>query len=145
MNIFNSLKLGVKLTGSFLLVALIIVAVAVAGYTNMQHINDSLNSLYTDSTLSIQQLGSISTTLYTLRGDLYKSMAIPAQRDVAFTAVQADITALEKEKNIFDAGNMGPAEQAEAEFWHLPVQVVHQLQQAVCLLHGLATGKGDAF
>jgi Four helix bundle sensory module for signal transduction len=42
MNIINNLKLGVKLTGSFLLVALIIVAVAATGYTNMKHINDSL-------------------------------------------------------------------------------------------------------
>ena len=114
MNTFNNLKIGVKLTGSFLLVVLIIVVVAGVGYINMQGINAGMTSLYTDRTLPIQQLGSESTALYTLRGDLYCSLAIPAQRDEAFVAIQADIAALEKQETLYEASFMEADEKAEA-------------------------------
>ena len=106
MNVFNNLKIGVKLTGGFLLVALVIAVVAAVGYTNMQAINVRAVSMYEDRTLPIQQLGAEDTALYTLRGDLYKSLAVPAQRDEAFSAIQDDITTLEKQQALYEASFM---------------------------------------
>jgi hypothetical protein len=114
MNVLNNLKIGVKLTGSFLLVAFLIVVVAVVGYTNMQAIMVGMDTLYNGRTLPIQQLGAEATVLYTLRGDLYKSMAVPVQRDEAFTAIQADITALEQQEKLYEASSMAGDEKAEA-------------------------------
>ena len=114
MKAFDNLKIGVKLTGSFLLVALIIAVVAGVGFANMKNINDGMTSLYIDRTLPIQQLGAQSTALYTLRGDLYKSLAIPAERDEAFSAIQAEITALEKQKSLYEASFIYGDEKAES-------------------------------
>ena len=119
MSAFNNLKIGIKLTGSFLLVGLIIAVVAVVGYTNMKNINDGMASLYNDRTLPIQQLGLESTALYTLRGDLYESLAIPAQRDEAFSGIQADIPALEKQKTLYEASFMKADEKAEAAHFNM--------------------------
>ena len=116
MNILNNLKIGVKLIGSFLLVSLIIVTVALVGYINMRTINDNVANLYTHRTLPIEQLGSEATALYTLRGDLYESLAVPAKRDDAFAAIQADMAALEKQHALYAASPMQQAdEQAEAD------------------------------
>ena len=42
MSALNHLKVGVKLIGSFLVVALVVVAVAVVGYSNMQSLSNGM-------------------------------------------------------------------------------------------------------
>ncbi len=46
MTYFSTLKVGVKLVGSFLMVALIIAVVAAVGYVNMGTINAGVGALY---------------------------------------------------------------------------------------------------
>ena len=115
MNTINNLKIGVRLTLSFVLVALIIVVVAIVGYINIQSTNDMVANLYSNRTLPIEQLGAEDTALYTLRGDLYKSLAIPAQRDEAFTGIQTDMADLEKQQALYNASFMAADEKAEAD------------------------------
>ena len=114
MQAYNNLKIGIKLIGGYLLVALVIVLVAVVGYANMRSISSGISDLYDHNTLPIQYLGAESTALYTLRGDLYKSLAIPAQRDAAFKAIQADILAVEKQKALYDATDIQGDEKVES-------------------------------
>lgn len=56
MNTFNNLKTGVKLTGGFLFVAFIIVAVAVVGYFNMKSLATNTATMYHDRLVPIRQL-----------------------------------------------------------------------------------------
>ncbi len=114
MKVLTDLKLGIKLTGGYLLVALVIVIVAGVGYANMKAISDGISNLYDHNTIPIQQLGLESTALYTMRGDLYKSLAIPSQRDATFKAIQNDIATLEKEKSAYEASSISKDEIAEA-------------------------------
>ena len=114
MKAFNNLKIGVKLTGGFLLVALIIAVVAGVGFADTKNINDGMTLLYNDRTLPIQQLGAESTALYTIRGDLFKALAIPELRNDAFTAIRDNIALLEKNKALYEASFMEADEKAEA-------------------------------
>jgi len=111
---FNNLKIGVKLTGGFLLVALIIAVVAGVGFADTKNINDGMTILYNERTLPIQQLGAESTALYTIRGDLFKALAVPELRNDAFTAIRDNIALLEKNKALYEASFMEADEKAEA-------------------------------
>ena len=114
MKWYNDLKTGVKISAAFGVVVVLMILVSAFGYIGINSIHDGMNNLYDNNALPIQQLGAESTALYTLRGDLYKSIAIPAQQEEAFTAVQADISELEKQKAQYEATALGTDEQAEA-------------------------------
>jgi methyl-accepting chemotaxis protein len=80
MKAFNDLKVGTKLIGGFLAVALIIVVVAVVGYTNLKSVNTYMTGMYNDLLLPIAQLGKANTSLLKVRGDLYKFVILPEER-----------------------------------------------------------------
>jgi methyl-accepting chemotaxis protein len=80
MNALNNVRMGPKLIASFLAVAVIIVIVAVVGYTQMNTINQNITFMYNDRLLPVEQLGQMSTGFYTLRGDLYKYALLPEER-----------------------------------------------------------------
>lgn len=81
MKFLNNIKTGAKLIGSFVFVAGITLVVAYIGYSSMKNINDGMKTLYLDRTLPIQQLGDAETALFTIRGDVYKYMLLPGERN----------------------------------------------------------------
>ena len=93
MNFLNNLKTSVKLIGSFLIIAMIVIAVAVIGYINMKSINDGMGTLYLDRTVPIGQMGKMSTDLYRIRGDVYKAVLFPE----TMVKVQEEIPLLEND------------------------------------------------
>lgn len=99
MSALNNIKIGTKLVGSFLLVALIIVAVSIISYFNLQTINGDLHGMYENNFVGSQPLNAIYTAFYKLRGDNYKYMLIEAERP----NVRADI--LKDIENINNAIN----------------------------------------
>ncbi|MBM4423094.1 MAG: HAMP domain-containing protein, partial [Chloroflexi bacterium] len=97
MNAFNNLKTGVKLVGGFLLVAAIIVVVAVLGYSDMKSLNDGMRGMYFESTLPIEDLGQADAAMYQLRGDVYKYILLPDEREKVLEAItEATRTANER-------------------------------------------------
>ena len=90
MRWINNLKTGIRLFGSFGVFVLLMIAIAVVGYVNINNINDSMSSLYDDRTLPIQQVGAANADLYTLRGDLFKYVLIPEERANTKAAILAD-------------------------------------------------------
>jgi methyl-accepting chemotaxis protein len=92
MNAFNNFKIGVKLLGSFLVVALVIVVVAVVGYINMKSIADRMRLMYNDHLLPVRQLGAVSAAMEALQGDAYLYVLLPDQR----ADTKQDIEANEK-------------------------------------------------
>lgn len=79
MKILNNLRTGVKLIGAFVVMALISSLVAVIGFRNMNSINNSLATLFVDRTVPIGVLGSISTDIMQIRGNVYKVILIPEE------------------------------------------------------------------
>ncbi|MBI5713592.1 MAG: MCP four helix bundle domain-containing protein, partial [Chloroflexi bacterium] len=87
MNAFNNLKVGVKLLGGFMIVALMVVVGSVVGYVNMKSINNGMTTLYLDRLVPVEDMGQVDASLYRMRGDVYKFMLIPKQRDAAKQAI----------------------------------------------------------
>lgn len=56
MSALNNLKIGTKLIGGFLFVALIVVGVAVFGFLNMQTINNTIKTMYDDRLVPVHQI-----------------------------------------------------------------------------------------
>lgn len=80
MNLVDSIPIGRKLIGSFLIIAAIVGIVAIIGYSNMKTINDGMTTMYNDRLVPIQDLGTADAKFYDIRGDLYKYLAIPQDR-----------------------------------------------------------------
>jgi methyl-accepting chemotaxis protein len=79
MKFLNNMKTGVKLISSFLIVAMIVVAVAVTGFINLRAINQAQTTMYTDRLLPIEHLGNIESDIFLIRGNGYKALALPEE------------------------------------------------------------------
>lgn len=112
MNLLNNLKIGAKLIGSFLFMALLLVGVAVIGYYNMKTINDNLTAMFDDNLHPIQYLGSATEYVYKLRGDQYKYMAIESDRVAVAAAMQEDIKLVNDNMNLYRETILSPEEAA---------------------------------
>ena len=88
-NRINDVKIEVKLIGSFMVVAAIILVVALFSYFSLRTINAGTTSLYFDRTLPIQQVGKAASTLYEIKGYLYKYVLIPEERKTTKSLIEA--------------------------------------------------------
>jgi methyl-accepting chemotaxis protein len=113
MQVFNNLKMGVKVVGGFVTVSLVIIVVAAAGYLNAKAIENSLTVLYHDSTLPIEYVGQAGRALYSARGDVYKYILLPDQHRDTLKTLEADIATVDQAMDSFRATQLGPEEQAE--------------------------------
>ncbi|MBA4384725.1 MAG: hypothetical protein C0410_08315 [Anaerolinea sp.] len=95
MKVLNNLKIGVKLTGGFIVVALIIVVVAVVGYIHLEEGMNDTDTLYVDRLVPVNDLGEVDASLNEIRGDVYEMLYIPSEREKS----QASIVALTKDIN----------------------------------------------
>jgi methyl-accepting chemotaxis protein len=88
----NRLKLNIrtKLLGSFLIVVAIVAIVGVIGYINLKKVNQSTDIIYTQGVTRNQQLDKIDETIFQLRGDYYKYMIVPAERDSWKTSIASE-------------------------------------------------------
>jgi methyl-accepting chemotaxis protein len=77
---FDNIKIGTKLSGSFLAVVVILAAVAMIGYTNIRSIAARSDVMYKQNTAAIEEMGSINTSLEKMRGNVYRYIAVPADR-----------------------------------------------------------------
>jgi methyl-accepting chemotaxis protein len=77
---FNNIKIGTKLMGSFLAVVVILAAVAMIGYTNINSIAARGDVMYKQNTAAIEEMGVINASLEKMRGDTYRYIAVPVER-----------------------------------------------------------------
>jgi methyl-accepting chemotaxis protein len=113
MNTLNNIKIGTKLIGSFLFMALLLVGVAVIGYYNMGTINGNLTTMFFDNLHPIQYLGSATEYVYKLRGDQYKYMVIESDRATVAAAMQEDIMFVNQNMDLYRETQLSPEETAE--------------------------------
>jgi hypothetical protein len=88
---YNNLKTGIKLILGFVVVALLIEMVAVAGSLGIKRIYDNLTSMYSDRLMSLAQLGLADTALDKIRGELFRFLLIPKERAEVKLGLSADI------------------------------------------------------
>ena len=110
LNALKNLRIGVKLTAGFVFVALIIAIVALVGYTNLKNIDNVLNSMYDNNLKAIDQLDLSYAYMYTARGDVYKYILLPDQRQASLTALKTDIQNVNTQIELFRATELDPQE-----------------------------------
>ncbi len=113
MNMINNLKTSLKLLLSFGLIVIFLIIVALVGYTAMNNINNGMTALYMDRTLPIEQLGMAKVALYTIRGDVYKYILIPAEKQASKDAIAAQTKIVEDQIALYRASNLAPEEKTE--------------------------------
>jgi methyl-accepting chemotaxis protein len=116
----NDVKVGIKLISGFLLVVILLIVVAAVGYFNMKKINDVLNVMYNDRLVPVQAMGNLNTSLYQIRGDLYKLVAIPDELGKLEKSIVDETATIDRSIN-----DLGKTELTEAEMKELAT-----LQQA---------------
>ncbi len=92
MKLFKNLKTGVKLLSGFLVISTLMMVVGYVGYNNMKSINNGMSAMYSDRLVPIGTLGKIETTLYKMRGDVYKYIILTDEREVTFNEIAKDET-----------------------------------------------------
>jgi methyl-accepting chemotaxis protein len=112
MSFIDDMKIGKKLIGGFLIVLLLLAIVAVVGYTSISTMNTRSASMYDDRTVPIGQLGQAESSFYQARGDIYKSILIPAEKDSSLTAIDADIANIDKQIAAYSSSYMAADEKA---------------------------------
>ena len=89
MKILRNLKVGAKLTASYLIVAFVLAAGTLAGLISMWMIHQSNQALYNQRIVPIQVLSSADEHLNSLPGDVFKYLSIP-KTEVIETAVLSE-------------------------------------------------------
>lgn len=97
MNYFDNKKIRTKLIIAFVIFMLALVVVGIVGFVNMKNINDGMTTLYTDHTVTIEHVGVADSTLFKLRGDLFKYIIIPDERSQLEMDINADIVTINTE------------------------------------------------
>lgn len=118
MKVINNLKTGTKLFGSFLLMILILIGIALLGFANIRSLNTGLTSMYSNSTLPIEQLGTVQIQLYRIRGDSYKYILVPEQRSDIEKAIQDGMAQVEEAIAKYEASFLTAEEKAELKVFH---------------------------
>ncbi len=96
--IYN-LKVSAKLTVAFGLIMVILLAVTYLGYSGIASVQAGMETMYQDRTLPIQWVGNANTALYSLRGNVFKYLLIPAERQKTLQAIEADQKRIEEMLN----------------------------------------------
>lgn len=103
MEFLDNTKIGTKLIASFLIIAAFLGIVAVLGYVNMKNINDGMTTMYFDRLIPIDQIGNSESNFYLVRGDIYKYVAIPDQRDATRKSINEGIAKIDEELDQYRA------------------------------------------
>lgn len=96
MNVLNKMKIGVRMAGGFLIIIILLIAVAMMGFVNMKNINDGGSAMYVDQLMPIRQLGQADAAFYKVRGEVYKFIVLPDERVQIETELNAQIAVVDK-------------------------------------------------
>jgi methyl-accepting chemotaxis protein len=105
------LNIGTKFYLSFTLVMVFVAAITVIGYLGMGSMSKAASHIYDDAMIPTTQLGTIDTSLYWIRGDIYKYILIPEQRESTKAEILAQEKAMQDQMNAFRTTELSAAEQ----------------------------------
>jgi len=115
MNFINDTKVGTKLIFGYLFIAVMIAAVAVIGFLNMRSLNNSLGEMYNDRLIPLQATGELDTRIFQLRGNLYKFVAIPEERNSTEADIKADVASINETIKVLKSSNLNKAQMTGLE------------------------------
>jgi methyl-accepting chemotaxis protein len=110
MKLINNIKTEVKLIGSFLVVAALLILVVVVGYFSMKSSNDGMTTLYFDRTLPVEELGNAFSGTLSMRGDVFKYVLIPEQHANTITMMESSLKLVNDNIAAYRKTNLSPEE-----------------------------------
>jgi methyl-accepting chemotaxis protein len=112
MRRIDDLSTMTKMIGAFSLVALMLVAVAVVGYLDLRSINDDLGVIYNEELLPIESLGQVRSTIFQVRGNVYKFIILPDQRPAIEWTIMDGMADINRRLDTYRAEDMDAEEKA---------------------------------
>lgn len=82
MKALNNMKIGTKLMGGYITLAVLLLVVASIGFLNMKNINDGVTSMYYNNLLPDQQLASANSAILMVRGNTLKALYLKETTDM---------------------------------------------------------------
>lgn len=79
---YRNLKISIKITISFLLVAVIAGAIGIIGIVGLDSVGGSYAVAYTDSVVALSSLEKVSGSFQEMRQDLLEMVLVESQRDM---------------------------------------------------------------
>ena len=131
MNALNNVKIGAKMIGSFLSIAILLVVIGVMGFLNMKNINDGMTTMYVDRLLPVSQLGQADSAFYKVRGEVYKFILLPDQRATIEQELYAQIGEVDKSMKAYRATFLVKEEKDELAKYDLTWPVYQKAVAAV--------------
>lgn len=113
MKLLNNLKTMVKLVGSFGLITLILVGVALYSYFTVNSMNKTIIEMHEQMLLPISHIDQAQAYLFKIRGDVYKYIMYTDNRDKNEQVIHDDINYIEQEIGSYIASGLSQEEEAE--------------------------------
>ncbi|MDX8551651.1 methyl-accepting chemotaxis protein [Methanospirillum sp. J.3.6.1-F.2.7.3] len=113
MEFLDNLKISRKLAGSFFILILMLVIVALVGLLNMMEINDGVTAIYDDRLIPLSQIASVSDELLYVRGDTLKFALLPNERAQLKETIAQNREELESLIEEYKKNKLLPEEEAE--------------------------------
>ena len=109
MKVLNNIKIGPKLIGSFLFVAMIIVVGTVVAYFSMKALQEETSHMYHNNLVPNDNLGNIDALMYKMRGDVYKFVLTPEEQATLEVQIAANIEAINQDLATYRTVDLPPA------------------------------------
>ncbi len=113
MKYFNDLKTQTKLFCGFFLLTILMLIIAYVGYTNMNTINANMESMNDDNLVPVEKMGAVDSALYQIRGDVYKYILMPSDRQTIKETINSTIKTINEEMDLYRAGHLSDEEKEE--------------------------------
>ena len=137
MKWIDNLKTGYKLIGSFSIVILLMVIIALFASFRVNNISDGMNSLYKDRMLPIQHIGDAKAALYRLSGDFLVYTFIAENRKDMKNEMAKDQQIIIEQMNLYRKTELEPEEKtALVEFDQAFAAYLRALEKAISDVDG---------
>ncbi|MDO9035033.1 MAG: MCP four helix bundle domain-containing protein, partial [Methanoregula sp.] len=114
MSFIDDMKIGKKMIGGFLIVLIILVAIAGLGYMNVQDAKARQDALY-EKMQGIENLALTNAALEKMRGDIYRYIAVPADRQATSTSLAAQVGIINDNMKEFRSRPLSAADKASID------------------------------
>lgn len=106
----DNMKIGPKLIGGFIIVALLMSSVGIIGFTGMNTISEQMNRMYSDDTVPLMEVASMEVSLNSMRALVFRSMAITDERKQDEDRMKKEIATIDGQIQNLSASQTTPEE-----------------------------------
>jgi len=108
----NNISIGKKLFGGFILVIILISCVFMFCLMSMSTITSEIDQIYADQTVPLLNIGNIEGSLYSMRALVFRSIAVPEERDQDYARLNNEIEKIEHRIEELNNTEMNNGQQA---------------------------------